>query len=92
MALLATLAFDARPTVFGNKAVITGTLTNSGATSGHIEFADLLASIDAFVINGVGATALAAPASSIDGTLVYLATITSGSGGDYQFMAIGNRS
>jgi hypothetical protein len=57
MALLATLAFDARPTVFGNKAVVTGTLTNSGATSGHIDFADLLASVDTFLINGVGATA-----------------------------------
>ena len=92
MALLATLAFDARPTVFGNKAVVTGTLTNSGATSGHIDLSGLLSGVDSFLINGVGATALAAPASSVDGTLVYLNTLTSGSGGDYQFMAIGNRA
>ena len=92
MALLATLAIDPRPTVFGNKAVVTGTLTDAGATSGHIALGDMLASIDAFVINGVGTSALAAPASSIDGTDVYLASLTSGAGGDYQFMAIGNRS
>ena len=92
MALLVTLDFDARPTVFGNKAIITGTITNATAASGHIAFADMLASIDAFVINGVGATPLAAPTNSIDGTDVYLASLTTGSGGDYQFMAIGNRS
>ena len=92
MALLATVAIDPRPTVFGNRAIITGTITNAGAVNGHIMLADMLASIDSFAINGVGSTALAAPASSIDGTTVYLATLTSGTGGDYKFTAIGNRS
>jgi len=92
MALLTTVALDARPTVFGNKAVVTGTLLNSSGTSGHLDLSGALSGIDVFLISGVGATALAAPAQSIDGTLVYLATITAGSGGDYQFMAIGNRA
>jgi len=90
MALLATLAIDPRPTVFGNKAVITGTLTAAGATSGHIDFSGLLASIDSFTINGTGGTVRAATSDSIDGSTVNLGAVVSGA--DYKFMAIGNRS
>ena len=92
MALLATVAIDARPTVFGNKAVVTGTITNADATSGHIDLSGLLASVDMIVVNGVGSTALAAASTAVDGTTVYLANLTSGASGDYQFMAMGNRS
>ena len=92
MALLATVAIDARPTVFGNKAVVTGTITNADATSGHIDLSGLLASVDMIVVNGVGSTELAAASTAVDGTTVYLANLTSGSGGDYQFMAMGHRS
>jgi len=90
MALLATLAIDARPTVFGNKAVVTGTLTAADATTGHIEFAGLLASVDSFTINATGSTVRVATSDGIDGTIVYLGAVVSGA--NYQFMAIGNRS
>jgi len=89
MALIAS-TIDPRPTVFGNKAVVTGSLTSTGATSGHIDLSGLLASVDTFLINGSGATARDAPGSGIDGTLVYLESTISGAA--YKFTAIGNRS
>ena len=89
MALIA-ISVDPRPTVFGNKAVVTGSLTSTGVTSGHIDLSGILASVDTFVINGSGSTARDAPGSGIDGTLVYLESTVSGAA--YKFTAIGNRS
>jgi|TARA_R100001509_G_scaffold101441_1_gene59430 hypothetical protein len=89
MALIAS-TIDARPTVFGNKAVITGTFTSTGVTSGHIDLSSHLSAIDSVTIDGVGSTARAACKTGVDGTLIYMDTLISGA--DYQFMVMGNRS
>ena len=85
------IAFDPRPTYFGDRMIVTGTLTmESSGTTADIDLSNLLASVDNLLINGQGSTARAAPASSVDGTTVKLTGLVASA--VYQFTAIGRRS
>ena len=83
------IAFDPRPTYFGDRMIVTGTLTADG-TAADIDLSSLLASVDNLLINGQGGTARAAPTSSVDGTTVKLGSLVDTA--VYQFTAIGRRS
>ena len=85
------IAIDPRPTYFGDRMIVTGTLTMDGSgTTADIDLSGLLASVDSLLINGQGATARAAPASSINDTTVKLTGLVASA--VYQFTAIGRRS
>ena len=83
------VSIDPRPTYFGDRMIVTGTLTADGTTA-DIDLTSLLASVDNLIINGGDGTARAAPATKIaDSTVSFTGLVDTAV---YKFTAIGRRS
>ena len=82
------ITIDPRPTTFGNKRVITGTVKADGVAA-NVDLSDYLSGIDGCMVMATGSSLRAAVTHSIDGTTVMLGalvdTVT------YSFVAIGER-
>ena len=79
------VTIDNRPSVFGDRVIITGTYEAGDTT---IDLVSFLSEIDMVMCCGTGAVPAPAEAYIIDGTTVTLTAAT----GDGNFMAIGRRS
>ena len=79
------VAFDSRPTVFGNLMVVTGTFANGDAS---VDLSPFLADIVMFQVMEEDTTARAVVVS-FSGTTAYFTEAGSGGG---RFMAIGHRN
>ena len=79
------VTIDNRPTVFGDRVVITGTYE---ATDTTIDLSAFLSEIDMALCCRTGAVAGAAEAYTIDGTTITLTPATSAG----NFMAFGRRA
>ena len=76
------VTIDNRPTVFGDRVVITGSTDGAEA----IDLSSFMSEIDGAMVNNIGAAA-PAPASGINNTTIVLNV-----GGACTFIAIGRRA
>lgn len=79
------VTIDNRPTVFGDRLIITGTYE---ATDTTIDLSAFLSEIDMVMCCKTGATPAPAEAYTIDGTTITMTAATA----DGNFMALGRRS
>ena len=87
---MATVNFDSRPTVIGNKMMVTGSFT-ADSTAQTIDFSGFLSSIDSFSITPVKASVVVDPtASCITTDLKVILTLTNSE--EHKFMALGDRN
>ncbi len=82
------VTIDQRPTTFGNKRVIAGTVLADG-TAADVDLSDYLSGIDGCMVMATGSTLRAAVTHSIDGTTVKLGALVNTV--TYSFVAIGER-
>ena len=87
-----TVTVDQRPTMFGNKRVVSGEITLDGTgTTYTLDLSASLSGIDGIMVNALGDTVRAAVDTSIkdDGTSVLMASMVASV--VYSFVAIGER-
>jgi len=87
---MATVNFDSRPTVIGNKMMITGSFTADNAAQ-TIDFNGFLADVDTFSITAVKSTVVAVPTHSCITAGTVILTLADADE-EYRFMALGDRN